>query len=108
MSKRETFEKLLAAGCDDALLRFALGQACLEDDDPEAAIDHLGAAIGHDAGYSAAWKLLGRAQLEAGRADAAAATWTEGIAIAERRGDRQAGREMAVFLRRLQKSTGAA
>ena len=108
MSRRAAFEDILPAGRDDALLRFALGQACLEENDAEAAINHFGAAITHDRHYSAAWKLLGRAQQEAGMPDRAAQTFREGIAIANEKGDRQAAREMTVFLRRLNKQPGPA
>ena len=48
MSRRAAFEDMLATGRDDALLRFALGQACLEEDDERMAIVHLKAAISHD------------------------------------------------------------
>ncbi len=106
MSRRAAFEDMLATGRDDALLRFALGQACLEEDDAETAIVHLKAAIAHDRQYSAAWKLLGRAQQNAGLAQQAAQTYREGITIAGDKGDRQAAREMTVFLRRLDKRLG--
>lgn len=108
MSRRAAFEDMLATGRDDALLRFALGQACLEEDDERMAIVHLKAAISHDRQYSAAWKLLGRAQQQAGMAEHAAQTYREGIAIANDNGDRQAAREMTVFLRRLDKQAGPA
>lgn len=38
---RERLEKLLAEGRDNALLRFGLGNACLQDDDAESAVIHL-------------------------------------------------------------------
>lgn len=107
MGKSATFEKLLAAGRDDALLRFSLGQAYLEDGDTDAAITHLAAAIAHDKCYSAAWKLLGRAQLAGGLKEEAMRTWSEGITVANGNGDRQAAKEMTVFLRRLQKQAGS-
>ena len=50
-------------------------------------------------GYSAAWKLLGKALVTAEPAQAAQA-WRSGIAAAEAKGDKQAAREMQVFLRR--------
>jgi hypothetical protein len=52
----------------------------------------------------AAWKLYGKALTEAGESGAAIEAYRQGIAVAERRGDRQAAKEMAVFLRRLEKS----
>ena len=85
---------------DGALLRFSLGSALLADGDHAGAIDELRRATGFDPSYSAAWKLLGKACLAAGD-EAAAAAWRSGIAAATRRGDKQAEKEMAVFLRRL-------
>ena len=60
-------------------------------------------ALARDPGYSAAWKLLGKALTEAGRAEEALAAYREGIAVAERKGDKQAAKEMTVFSRRVEK-----
>ena len=62
MSLAENFEKMLAAGKDSALLRFSLGNAYLQAGDHARAASHLDAAVAQDAGYSAAWKLLGKAR----------------------------------------------
>jgi predicted Zn-dependent protease len=101
---RENLEAMLAKGQDNALLRFTLGELCLRDDDVAAAIGHLSKAVEQDPQYSAAWKLYGRALTEAGRRDEALAAYTRGIATAEARGDRQAAKEMRVFLKRLEKA----
>jgi len=91
---------------DGALLRFALGSALLEAGRANAACAALRAAVGFDPGYSAAWKLLGKAHLAAGQRAQAGAAWREGIAAAETRGDKQARKEMQVFLRRLERDAG--
>ena len=57
-----------------------------------------------DPGYSAAWKLLGKAAAAAGDAAAAIAAYRAGIEAAERKGDKQAVKEMRVFLRRLERA----
>ena len=106
MSVIQRFEAMLAAGTDNALLRFGLGNAYLGEDQPAAAAIHLAAAVTHDPGYSAAWKLLGKALLSAGREAEAADAWRSGIAAAERKGDKQAAKEMGVFLRRVEKRLG--
>jgi predicted Zn-dependent protease len=103
----ERFEALLAAGKDNALLRFSLGMEYLKAGRAARAADHLRAAVAHDPAYSAAWKLLGKALAESGERAAAIEAYTTGIAAAERRGDKQAAKEMAVFLRRLRKQEGA-
>lgn len=89
---------------DGALLRFSLGGALLGEGDAVAAIDELRRALVFDPAYSAAWKALGKACLAAGQAQAAAEAWRSGIAAAAQRGDKQAEKEMAVFLRRLEKN----
>ena len=100
----ERFEALLASGKDNALLRFGLGMQYLRAGDPGRAADHLRAAVTQDPGYSAAWKLLGNALAESARAGEAIEAYRSGIAAAQARGDKQAAREMTVFLRRLEKA----
>ncbi|MFB3064355.1 MAG: hypothetical protein ACE1ZL_06630 [Gammaproteobacteria bacterium] len=98
-----SLQAMLDGGRDDALLRFSLGSALLSRQRANEALIHLQAAVAHDAGYSAAWKLLGKAQLAAGNERAAADAYRAGIAAAEKKGDQQAMKEMRVFLRRLEK-----
>jgi Flp pilus assembly protein TadD len=90
---------------DGALLRFSLGNALLAEGDVGMAIDELRRAVAFDPTYSAAWKLLGKACLDAGQTQAAAEAWRSGIAAAVQRGDKQAEKEMGVFLRRLEKTS---
>lgn len=96
--------KMLAAGRDNALLRFSLGSEYLKAGDPAQAAAHLRAAVKQDPAYSAAWKLLGRALDENGQAQDALAAYREGIRVAEGRGDKQAAKEMTVFARRIEKT----
>jgi Tfp pilus assembly protein PilF len=96
-----SFERMLAAGRDGALLRFSLGSEYLKAGDAARAAEHLARAVALDPKYTAAWKLYGKALAAAGRADEALAAYREGIAVAAARGDRQAEKEMRVFARRL-------
>ena len=89
---------------DGALLRFSLGSALLGEGDATAAVDELRRAVAFDPAYSAAWKALGKACLAAQRPQDAADAWRQGIAAAAQRGDKQAEKEMTVFLRRLEKA----
>ncbi|MEO6800517.1 MAG: tetratricopeptide repeat protein [Rhodanobacter sp.] len=89
---------------DGAMLRFSLGNALLGEGDAAAAIEELQRAVAFDPAYSAAWKMLGKACLDAGQSDAAARAWRRGVDAANRRGDKQAEKEMTVFLRRLDKT----
>lgn len=100
------FEAMLAAGRDNALLRFSLGSEYLKHADPAQAAEHLRRAVEHDPKYSAAWKLLGRALADSGAAAAALDAYRQGIVVAEQRGDKQAAKEMGVFARRLEKQLG--
>ena len=102
----ESFERMLAAGRDGALLRYSLGNEHLKAGNDALAAGHLARAVAFDAEYTAAWKLLGKALAAQGRDAEALAAFRSGIAVAERRGDKQAGREMAVFARRLERSAG--
>jgi len=104
MNAVERFEALLAAGKDSALLRFGLGTQYLNAGDAARAVAHLREAVAKDPGYSAAWKLLGKALAEAGETQAAKEAYRSGIAAATERGDKQAAKEMTVFLRRLEKT----
>jgi Tfp pilus assembly protein PilF len=107
MNPAERFEALLAAGKDNALLRFSLGLQYLNAGDNARAAAHLRAAVAHDRDYSAAWKLLGRALAAAGASAEASDAYRQGIEAAQRKGDKQAAKEMAVFLRRLEKQSPA-
>ena len=95
---------MLAQGDDNATMRFALGSAYLNAGSWDKAVGHLSVAVNLDPDYSAAWKLLGKAQTEAGLPAAAMENYRRGIEVATRRGDRQAVREMQVFVRRLKKT----
>ena len=97
-------EGLLASGKDNALLRFSLGNEYLKAGDAAAACPHLAKALEHDPEYSAAWKLYGKALTESGQLEQALAAYRRGIEVAEKKGDKQAAKEMQVFARRLERS----
>ena len=106
MSLIENFEKLLASGTDNAMLRFSLGNAYYQAGEFEAAIAHLERALEQDPGYSAAWKIYGKALADSGRTEQAREAYGKGIEHADSKGDVQAAKEMRVFLRRLEKALG--
>jgi len=96
-------EKLLVQGKDSALLRFSLGNEYFKLREIWVAIFHLKRALELDPNYSAAWKLLGKTLVDTDDAAGAIAAYRQGIAAATTRGDKQAEKEMRVFLKRLQK-----
>jgi Tfp pilus assembly protein PilF len=101
MGLAENLEAMLAGGEDSARLRFALGSEYLKLGEAAKAVSHLSMAVTLDPDYSAAWKLLGRAQIQAGLGVDAIASYERGIEAACRGGDQQAEREMRIFLKRL-------
>ncbi|MFC5696137.1 tetratricopeptide repeat protein [Pseudomonas sp. GCM10022186] len=103
----ESLEKMLAKGVDNPLLRFGLGKAYLDQGDAATAAEHLRRCVEQDPKYSAAWKLLGKALEADGDLAAARTAWTEGLAAAQAHGDKQAEKEMTVFLKRLDKRDAA-
>ena len=104
MSAIENFENMLANGQDNALLRFSLGNEYLKANEAGRACEHLAEAVRQNPDYSAAWKLYGKALVASDQLVAAQTVYATGIAVAERLGDKQAAKEMTVFLRRLQKT----
>jgi len=102
----ENFLAMLAAGRDNALLRYSLGNEYLKQGDAAQAAEHLRRAVEHDPKYSAAWKLLGKALADSNALTDALAAYQQGITVAEARGDKQAAKEMGVFARRISKQLG--
>lgn len=96
-------QRLIGTPRDGALLRFSLGNEYLKGGDAHNARLQLAEAVARDPAYSAAWKLLGKALAEDGQPQAALAAYRQGIAVAEKKGDKQAAKEMTVFARRIEK-----
>ncbi|HET9818159.1 MAG TPA: tetratricopeptide repeat protein [Rhodanobacteraceae bacterium] len=101
MKRIDLLRAQLGGARDGALLRYSLGAALLDEGDANEAVTQLRAALDFKSNYSAAWKLLGKANLANGDPDAASQAWRRGITVAESNGDVQAAREMRVFLKRL-------
>jgi len=100
----ERLRALCGGARDGALLRMSIASALLANNDAPAAITELREALRFDPGYSAAWKLLGKTLADSGDTAAAANAYRSGIDAAIERGDKQAEKEMTVFLRRLTKA----
>ena len=96
-------EKLIGTPRDGALLRYSLGLEHAKAGDAERAAGYLRDAVEKDPLYSAAWKALGKLLAETKPADALDA-FRRGIAAAQKKGDKQAEKEMTVFARRLEKA----
>ncbi len=96
-------QKLIGTPRDGALLRFSMGNEYLKAGDAHNARLQFAEAVARDPAYSAAWKLLGKALTDEGEPQAALSAYRQGIAVAEKKGDKQAAKEMTVFARRLEK-----
>ena len=101
-SMLERLQAQLQSGNDSALLRLSLGQMLTTAGDHVAAIEHLKRALLLDPHYSAAWCALGRAYALAGESERALSTFQSGVNQAKKQGDKQAERQMSVFISRLQ------
>jgi predicted Zn-dependent protease len=93
--------KLVGTARDSAMLRLTLARLLAAQGDPVRAESHLQAATLMDGNYTAAWKELGRLRQQNNNSEGAAEAWRQGIAVARAKGDKQAEREMTVFLKRL-------
>lgn len=102
----DSLKKMLAAGKDSSMLRFGLGKGYLDAGDPATAAVHLQRCVEQDPTYSAAWKLLGKALQASGDPEQARQAWKQGLVAAQNRGDKQAEKEISVFLRKLDKANG--
>lgn len=96
-------EKLLGTPRDGALLRYSLGLEYAKAGDKDKAVQYLRDAVERDPLYSAAWKVLGKTLAESGKTEEALSAYEKGVAAAQKKGDRQAEKEMTVFAKRLEK-----
>jgi tetratricopeptide (TPR) repeat protein len=99
------FERMLESGKDSALLRYSIGNEHSKAGEWDAAIDALEHAVALDATYTAAWKLYASALEHAERHAEALDAYRRGIVVARQKGDRQAEKEMTVFVRRIERKT---
>ncbi|MCZ4073505.1 tetratricopeptide repeat protein [Agrobacterium sp. LMR679] len=97
----EKLMRMLEDGRDSPLLRFSIAKTLKAAGQFEEAALHLQEVVRQDPGYSAVWAELGECRARLGDDEGAVAAWVEGIAVAVRRGDIQAKRQMEVRLKRL-------
>lgn len=94
-------EKMIEQGRDGYEARLAVGQACLNTDQLERAVEHLVKATQHAPEKTAAWQFLGQAYQKSNQLNKAKAAWSQGIEVATANRDEQAKKVMAVWLKRL-------
>ena len=96
-------ESLIAKGQDSALIRYSLGNEYRREKKFTTSIVHFARAVELDPGYSAAWKLYGKVLAENNQVADAIKAYEQGIAVAEKKGDIQAAKEMKIYLKRLKR-----
>lgn len=94
---------MLAQGNDSPMLRLTLGTTYWKSGNLEQSIEHLEQAVLQKTDYSAAYKILGRAYMDAGRLHEATTAFENGLAAASDNGDKQSEKEINVFMKRLAK-----
>lgn len=99
----DNLEAMLAKGQDNAMLRFGLGKAYYQNNDYVTACEHLQQAVQYKPEYTAAWKLLGFCQQQLDQLQQALHTYQQGIVAAQTEGDKQAEKEMQVFVKKINK-----
>ncbi len=99
----KALRKLIGTPRDSALLRISLATALQQAGESSEAELQLVEATRMDPAYTAAWKQLGRLRLSLDDPAGAREAWQSGIEAARKNGDKQAEKEMQVFLRRLEK-----
>ena len=97
----ENLIRLVGTERDSAMLRLTIARLLAARGSLTEAESHLEAALHMDRDYTAAWKELGKVRRMGDDPEGAARAWQEGIERARANGDKQAEKEMTVFLRRL-------
>ena len=106
MDRIETLKRMVEKNPDDELAGFLLGKECIHAKRYPEAIEALEKCISAKADYTAAYRTLGDAYRLAGDLLKAATVYEKGIEVATLTGDLQAGKEMQVFLKKIEKGRG--
>ena len=101
----KSLERMIESGRDSAMLRLTLARTLIQEQQFHKAAGHLESALEQDPAYTAAWKELGKLRKQMQQDDAALVAWQQGIKVAKSNGDKQAEKEMSVFVRRILKAS---
>lgn len=100
LERIEGLEELVAEDPQDSTARFMLATELARAGRHATAAAHFEDLVSREPDYTAAYRGLGRARVALGDLEGARDVFTRGLAVAERTGDLQSGKEMASFLRR--------
>src|SRR5688572_32081241 len=90
----ERFKYMADADPGNELAHFSLGKEYLTADMPEPGIESLRRALNINKNLSRAYQMIAQAQLKLGKKEEAIATLTEGVKIADSRGELLSRNEM--------------
>lgn len=102
MSQIENLKKMVEKNPDSLLSQFGLAKAYLEAKNYSKAAIHFKEAIRLKPDYTAAFRFLGQALEKGGEKEEAIAIYRQGIEVSAQVKDIEAGKIMAVFLKRLE------
>lgn len=88
------------------MIRCSLARWAIRQGDLDAAQEHLVRAVQLAPEHMMSWKLLGTTLIDKSRTAEAIDAWTRALSLAKKNGDKQAEREISVFLRRANKVIG--
>jgi len=104
--RSETFRRLLQRDPDNPMVLYSLGNELFKEANFEEARVHLKKAVENKPDYSVAYRTLGRALYELQENEEARRVFEQGRQIAHDNGDLQTVKEIDVFMKRLEKSSG--
>jgi uncharacterized protein HemY len=102
-SRADMFRKLLYKDPDNPMVLCSLGIELFKEGRYLEAREHLRRAIENKPDYSVAYRMLGRTHYELHENAEARRVFANGREVAQENGDLQTVKEIAVFLRRLDK-----
>jgi uncharacterized protein HemY len=103
LNKVKQLENLIKENPENALMHYTLGIEYLRIGNNQKAVRVLKNTIELEHDYSAAYRELGKAYVNAKLTKEAINVFHKGIAVAEEKGDIQTAKEMNVFLKRISK-----
>ena len=100
--KIESLKRIIEKDPNALLAQFGLAKAYMDGGNFTAAAAHFREAIRIKPDYTAAYRFLGISLEKSGNLEEAKEVFRQGLQVSERTGDMEAGKVMAVFLKRLE------
>lgn len=101
MSKIESLKQMIETNPDSLLAQFGLAKEYMGQEEFDLAATHFQEAIRIKPDYTAAFRFLGQSLEKGGKKEEAKQIYHQGIEVAKKTQDIEAGKIMGVFLKRL-------